>query len=247
MFEDILYNNNKTACYQFKNLIHIDLDISSYFFVLDTTIEKKKQDLKLKNKYGNIIDDINEIMNEKISLKYNRFLQRFSYNKIYTVDMCRYIISECEKYAVNNGGWTTKRHDNYPTTDLPVDKIQSIFGLILESMTTIIKKLKKSYNLNENIDININDLFVVKYEAASQNYLELHHDGSFLSFNILLSDNNDFEGGGTYFDDGLTAYLEQGDILIHSSKIKHSGLPITKGTRYLLVGFVNINIKIEDN
>ena len=247
LFEDILYNNNKTACYQFKNLIHIDLDISSYFFVLDTTIEKKKQDLKLKNKYGNIIDDINEIMNEKISLKYNRFLQRFSYNKIYTVDMCRYIISECEKYAVNNGGWTTKRHDNYPTTDLPVDKIQSIFGLILESMTTIIKKLKKSYNLNENIDININDLFVVKYEAASQNYLELHHDGSFLSFNILLSDNNDFEGGGTYFDDGLTAYLEQGDILIHSSKIKHSGLPITKGTRYLLVGFVNINIKIEDN
>jgi predicted 2-oxoglutarate/Fe(II)-dependent dioxygenase YbiX len=70
----------------------------------------------------------------------------------------------------------------------------------------------------------------------------MHHDGSFLSFNVLLSDTSDFEGGGTYFDDGLTSHLEQGDILIHSSRIKHSGLSITKGTRYLLVGFLNLDI-----
>ena len=74
----------------------------------------------------------------------------------------------------------------------------------------------------------------------------MHHDGSFLSFNILLSDTNDFNGGGTYFDDGLTTHLEQGDILIHSSRIRHAGLPITKGTRYLLVGFINIDIPIEN-
>jgi predicted 2-oxoglutarate/Fe(II)-dependent dioxygenase YbiX len=74
----------------------------------------------------------------------------------------------------------------------------------------------------------------------------MHRDGSFLSFNILLSHAADFEGGGTYFDDGLTAYLEQGDILIHSSKIKHAGLPITKGTRYLLVGFLNLDLSVED-
>jgi hypothetical protein len=193
------------------------------------------------------MDDINEIMNDNIKLKYNRFLQRFCYNKIYTPDICNFIINECEKYAVNNGGWTLKRHDNYPTTDLPVDKIQSIFGLVLETMNTVCNKVKKSYGLNESITIDVKDLFVVKYKDNAQNYLELHSDGSFLSFNILLSDKNDFEGGGTYFDDGLTAHLEQGDILIHSSRIKHAGLPITKGTRYLLVGFLNINIPIENN
>ena len=93
--------------------------------------------------------------------------------------------------------------------------------------------------------INIQDLFVVKYKDNDQNHLDMHHDGSFLSFNILLSDTQEFEGGGTYFDDGLTGHLEQGDILIHSSRIKHAGLPITKGTRYLLVGFLNINLSIE--
>jgi hypothetical protein len=255
-FQDILYNNKTDLCYRFNKLIeNVSEDVSenvnepntTFKIVLDTTIEKKELDSKLKNKYGDVMDDINEIMNETIKLKYNRFLQRFCYNKIYTPDMCKFIINECEKYAVNNGGWTLKRHDNYPTTDLPVEKIQSIFGLVLETMNAVSSKVKKSYCLNENFKINIKDLFVVKYKDNAQNHLELHCDGSFLSFNILLSDKNDFEGGGTYFDDGLTAHLEQGDILIHSSRIKHAGLPVTKGTRYLLVGFLNINIPIENN
>lgn len=247
LYEDILYKGDKKACYRFKELINnaIEEDNTVYKFVLDETIEKKQMEIQLKNKYGDIMDDINEIMNAKIKLKYNRFLQRFHYTKIYTPDICRFIINESEKYAQNNGGWTTKRHHNYPTTDLPVEKITSIFGLVLETMNTISNKVSKSYGLNENMKINITDLFVVKYKDNAQNYLEMHCDGSFLSFNILLSDKNDFEGGGTYFDDGLTAHLEQGDIFIHSSKIKHAGLPITKGTRYLLVGFLNIILDIE--
>ena len=251
LYEDILYTGDEKACYRFKELIkNIEEEkniYTAYKFVLDTTIEKKQMDMQLKNKYGDIVDDINEIMNETIKLKYNRFLQRFHYTKVYTPDICHFIINESERYAENNGGWTTKRHDNYPTTDLPVEKIASIFGLVLQTMNTIVIKVKNSFGLHDDIIINIQDLFVVKYKDSEQNYLDMHNDGSFLSFNILLSDTTEFEGGGTYFDDGLTAYLEQGDILIHSSRIKHAGLPITKGTRYLLVGFLNIDIPLPNN
>ena len=248
LFENLLYNTNDTTCYRFNELLEgRNTDFDSYKIQFDATIEKKEIELQLKNKYGDIIDDINEIMNDKIKLKYNRFLQRFCYNKIYTPDICNYIINECEKYATNNGGWTIKRHDNYPTTDLPVEKIPSIFGLVLETLNTVVKKVKKSFGLHDQMIINVHDLFVVKYKDTEQNHLKMHHDGSFLSFNVLLSDTSDFEGGGTYFDDGLTSYLEQGDILIHSSRIKHAGLPITKGTRYLLVGFLNMNILVIDN
>jgi hypothetical protein len=248
LYEDLLYIKNEKVCYPFGKLIkdiNTNENPNTYKFVLDTTIEQKQLETKLKNKYGDVMDDVNEIMDEKIKLKYNRFLQRFHYTKVYTPDICRFIINESEKYAQNNGGWTTKRHHNYPTTDLPVEKITSIFGLVLETMNTILNKVSKSYGLHENMKINITDLFVVKYKDDAQNHLEMHCDGSFLSFNILLSDKNDFEGGGTYFDDGLTAHLEQGDIFIHSSRIKHAGLPITKGTRYLLVGFLNIIVDIE--
>jgi hypothetical protein len=244
LYEDILYNKCKKVFYKFNELINNNN--SSFKFVLDKNAEAKKIQLQLKNKYGDIIDDINEIMDEKANLKYNRFLQRFHYEKVYTPDICRYIINESEKYAAANGGWTTKRHSSYPTTDLPVEKISSIFGLVLETLHTIVKKVKKSYGLKDDIVINIHDLFVVKYKDSEQSYLDMHRDGSFLSFNILLSNTTDFEGGGTYFDDGLTSYSEQGDILIHSSRIKHAGLPITKGTRYLLVGFLNIDIKVEN-
>ena len=240
LFENILYSHDIKSCHIFNEII--TTSSSSFKILLDNTIEKNELKLKLKNKYGDIMDDINEIMDDKIKLKYNRFLQRFLYNKIYTPDTCHFIIKECEKYALNNGGWTTKRHNKYPTTDLPVDKIPSIFGIILETLNTITEKIKLSYGLTDNMTIDINDLFVVKYNDNAQNHLEMHCDGSFLSFNILLSDTKDFEGGGTYFDDGIISYPEQGDILIHSSKIKHAGLAIVKGTRYLLVGFVNIEL-----
>jgi hypothetical protein len=242
LFNDILYNKKTDACYRFNEFIKTNRinGYNTFKFVLDYSIKEEKKHAELKNKYGVIMDDIREISNDKINLKYNRFLQRFSFPKMYSADMCRYIINECEKYAKLNGGWTTKRHHTYPTTDLPVDKIPSIFGIILETLKTITNKISLSYGLHDDMTINIKDLFVVKYSHDAQNQLEIHTDGSFISFNILLNESSEFEGGGTYFDDGLTSRLEQGDILIHSSRIKHSGLPITKGCRYLLVGFVNI-------
>jgi hypothetical protein len=242
LFNDILYNKKTDACYRFNEFIKTNRinGYNTFKFVLDYSIKEEKKHAELKNKYGVIMDDIREISNDKINLKYNRFLQRFSFPKMYSADMCRYIINECEKYAKLNGGWTTKRHHTYPTTDLPVDKIPSIFGIILETLKTITNKISLSYGLHDDMTINIKDLFVVKYSHDAQNQLEMHTDGSFISFNILLNESSEFEGGGTYFEDGLTSRLEQGDILIHSSRIKHSGLPITKGCRYLLVGFVNI-------
>jgi len=244
LFNDILYNKKTDACYRFNQYIILKCSngYHTFKFILDHSIKEDKKHAELKNKYGVIMDDIREISNDKISLKYNRFLQRFSFPKIYSPDMCRYIINECEKYAKLNGGWTTTRHHKYPTTDLPVDKIPSIFGIILETLKTITNKISISYGLHDDMVLDIKDLFVVKYSHDAQNQLEMHTDVSFISFNILLNESSEFEGGGTYFDDGLTSRLEQGDILIHSSRIKHSGLPITAGCRYLLVGFVNIDM-----
>jgi predicted 2-oxoglutarate/Fe(II)-dependent dioxygenase YbiX len=74
----------------------------------------------------------------------------------------------------------------------------------------------------------------------------MHNDGNFISFSILLNGANEFEGGGTYFDDGLTCHLNQGDMIVHSGLVKHSGLPVTKGVRYLLVGFVDMTISAPE-
>jgi hypothetical protein len=250
LFNDLLYKREKHLFKNLKDKIicgsqsdrNGDSKITNYKIFLDESIEIKKLESQLKTKYGNIMDDAKELMNENVVVKYNRFLQRFMYPKIYCPNVCTWIINECENYAKENGGWTKKRHSAYPTTDLPVESVKPIAGFIFESLKVIGDKIKKSYGLNDEIMLDFKDLFIVKYLHNDQNFLEIHKDGSFISFNILLSDVGDFEGGGTYFDDGLIMKGEQGDLIIHSSKIKHSGLPITNGTRYLLVGFLNINL-----
>jgi predicted 2-oxoglutarate/Fe(II)-dependent dioxygenase YbiX len=85
------------------------------------------------------------------------------------------------------------------------------------------------------------DIFVVKYDMNGQQELESHSDGSNITISIMLSDTKDYMGGGTHFESDQTVYyLEKGDILIHNGKDRHAGLKITKGTRYVLVMFINI-------
>uniref|UniRef100_A0A6C0BCV9 Fe2OG dioxygenase domain-containing protein n=1 Tax=viral metagenome TaxID=1070528 RepID=A0A6C0BCV9_9ZZZZ len=157
---------------------------------------------------------------------------------------CLWIINESEKYALENGGWTKKRHKNYPTTDLPVREIQSLsIPLMNLSIKDILPLIANYYDLNPYF-LNIIDLFVVKYDVKGQNHLGFHRDGSIISFNILL--NNQFEGGGTIInhignDNNVEQIIhesERGELFIHSGKLMHSGRKITSGKRYIIVGFV---------
>jgi len=179
--------------------------------------------------------------NNRIDTTISKFIQRFIKKNIYKSYICDWIIKESEQYAFENGGWTTSRHIKYPTTDLPVNKITTIYPFVLESFQTIIGFVKKSYCFDNKYFFKLNDIFIVKYDANRQSNLGIHVDYSEISVNILLSDPSDFEGGGTYFDDGIVTYLEKGDALIHSGKTKHSGLEITKGKRYILVAFIHIH------
>ena len=248
-YETLLYNTNniQNVIPEFiKDYLKNKLNESVNTIILYNP-EKVKEINFIENKtslksieYSKI--QIYEIEKMDISnIAYNRFLQRFIYEKIYQSNICNWIINESENYALNNGGWNTKRHNKYPTTDLPVDKIPSIFNFIMSTFEHIFNKISKSYCISSNTKYDINDMFIVKYEKDKQTSLELHHDVSFLSVNLLLSNTCDFEGGGTFFSDGIISYLEQGDMIVHSGKIKHAGLPITNGTRYLLVAFIKVD------
>ena len=76
-----------------------------------------------------------------------------------------------------------------------------------------------------------------------QDSLRLHTDASMVSFNLALSDDShDYRGGGTFFPlyNHTIVKIHQGDLLVHDSGIIHGGAKITRGKRYLLVGFVDL-------
>ena len=72
--------------------------------------------------------------------------------------------------------------------------------------------------------------------------LSIHRDSSVLSFIALLSNPDDYIGGGTYYEYyDKTVMPAKGDLLFHSGKIRHGGNKITSGKRYILIGFFNVD------
>jgi hypothetical protein len=239
-FKTILFKESKNGFNYdyFDEFIYLD---SLKYKELTNLIQSENLEIydtfefKLDNTKTSIIEN-KELINTSIP----KFIQRFIKKKVYQSNICDWIIKESERYAIENGGWTTTRHIKYPTTDLPLNKITSIFPFVVESFNNIVQFIKTSYCLDDNHIFNVSDIFIVKYDANRQSNLELHTDYSEISVNILLSDPKDFEGGGTYFEDEITTFLEKGDVLIHGGQTKHSGLEITKGKRYILVAFIHI-------
>lgn len=140
--------------------------------------------------------------------------------------------------------WTTQRHKGYATTDIPVFKVPSVNTWVRETVSArLFPAIRSKYQFPASTRIGFKDLFFVKYEArvGKQADLPLHCDNSTVSFNILLNSNTEFDEGGTYFQHlDRSVKGNQGDALIHSGFVKHAGALITRGKRFVLVGFLGV-------
>jgi hypothetical protein len=155
---------------------------------------------------------------------------------------CHRIVTEAEKVALEIA-WTTNRHGNFPTTDLPIVELpETLNCLKIALVERIYPLLRTQFGefLPDPARLRVADGFVVKYDAASgQKELKPHRDGSVVSFNIALNPAVDFQGGGTWFASLNSAVkVDQGEMVSHASGLLHGGHGITTGKRYILVAFV---------
>lgn len=169
---------------------------------------------------------------------YDRELyQHYIEPKIMSTILCDEIIVESNKHR-----WTRKRHLNHPTTDIQIKSTNisnKVHKFVQDNVFTLIEK----YYMVDKKLIEINDLFIVKYECSGQNFLEKHFDANVFSFVILLNEHTEFDGGGTgiYSPWGYQeCHLSKGDIMLQPGFLYHQGIPITRGIRYILVGFLDI-------
>ncbi|KAL7537574.1 hypothetical protein ACHAWF_005811 [Thalassiosira exigua] len=92
-----------------------------------------------------------------------------------------------------------------------------------------------------------NEPHLVRYDgAAVMTSAPLHRDAEHktLTLNVLLSDESDFGGGGTYIAAiDRTIRLRQGEFLLHPGNLEHGGAEITFGVRHLLVAFLECEWK----
>ena len=137
-----------------------------------------------------------------VSIAENKNSNLFVVNNVLSHDECSLIISSAELEAVKLKGWTTKRHRNYPTTDLSVYSINQTIHIENSKVTYFIDWLNDTilaskvfplisryYNVNSGCFV-MRDMFVVKYDADTpgrQRRLQVHQDGAIVSFNIALN------------------------------------------------------------
>ncbi|KAM3968969.1 procollagen lysyl hydroxylase [Aphomia sociella] len=86
--------------------------------------------------------------------------------------------------------------------------------------------------------------FVVRYRPDEQPSLRPHHDSSTYTINLALNTPYlDYEGGGCRFIryNCSVRDTKQGWLLMHPGRLTHyhEGLLVTKGTRYIMISFVD--------
>jgi hypothetical protein len=156
----------------------------------------------------------------------------------FTEEFCESIIEEAE--ACNC--WTFNRHETYPTTDMLLEALglKETYDEILKEYFWDIAIHK--YQLEEPYWKNLQpENFLARYHPFAQYHLSLHHDDSQLTTVVTL--NEDFTGGGTYFSKQKTKLLgKRGWISIHPGQVthRHGGLPVLSGQRYIIVSFCRI-------
>ena len=195
---------------------------------------------KLNRRPCSSLDEKKQLLQIKLK-ELNRLpygLDRIFRFPLFSATSCQRLIDITDS-LVRDQGWTTDRHANFPTTDIAVENSPELIQCLEPDIRSCLYPMvAQYYDLNLE-DLFLLDLFVVNYEMSGQRELSLHEDTSLLSFNCLLSDVSDFEGGGLCVPAiNRLIHLNQGEAIVHSGQWLHAAQPITSGRRVVLVGFL---------
>ncbi|XP_053860889.1 multifunctional procollagen lysine hydroxylase and glycosyltransferase LH3 [Malaclemys terrapin pileata] len=161
---------------------------------------------------------------------------------------CDELVEEVEHYGIWSGGQHEDArlaggYENVPTDDIHMRQIgleSEWLRFLREFIAPVTETLYPGYYTKAQALLN----FVVRYRPEQQPALRPHHDSSTFTINIALnSKGSDYEGGGCRFlrySCSVTA-PRKGWSLMHPGRLTHfhEGLPTTRGTRYIMVSFVD--------
>ena len=170
-------------------------------------------------------------------------------SKKWSVFQCPEFMMRTGESGVDVNSWSHLPEENILTqvepivVNHPVSRWWLIEDLEKDQVVIKDKDIIRLYYLNENEmdyspeNVDKNNLYqqlcYLAYTADSRSLDKIP--------SILLNDN--FEGGGSIFHDGITEYNSVGSGIVHCGMLDHGGKEITKGERYILVCFSDIIIK----
>ena len=240
--------HDMALCYNIRkmNIFMYALNTHYFGYLTDEKIIKKNEEIKLHHYKENKQLWESKYLHNKFNTEIimNEIGNNINKVQVFSEIFCKEVL----EIANRNGNWSKGKDntyderiqakENHPTQDIHLKELglEDMWKWIVD--TYISKLVWNKYNYNYK---NINISFVVKYDMNGQRKLRPHHDSSTFTLNLCL--NSDFDGGGCHFikDDIKCVNKDIGSIILHPGKLTHyhSGMPITDGTRFILVSFIN--------
>lgn len=122
--------------------------------------------------------------------------------------------------------------------DIALREIPNVYDIAKPVTSYIYRATALMYGI-QTMKVDHNQPHVLKYDSFHTG-VELHHDKSDITMNVMLSRSDTYGGGGTFFPEAnQNVRLEFGEFLLHPGSAVHGGTPITGGSRYLMVIFAH--------
>jgi len=184
---------------------------------------------------------------------------------VFNAQECAALIKEADKVGASKG-WH-HRGASLPTDDVLVSDLSDSSRALIKKRVDRLLHVGAAEGLIRSKQLPaVSETFVIKYGAPAdcklsrrtgatantgsieerncRDALRKHVDSTALTINISLSNESEYEGGGTRFFAAdrkeLTIRNAAGSALLHDGDIEHAGVAISSGKRYILVAFCKI-------
>lgn len=233
-FEDIVYNTmNEDSLNILKSFVD-NLEIINNTVINIQFIVGHNYDInRLENEYGDITFDLLDVIKGNL-ISSNRFYSNKIIQKMYSLDVCYWIINECIKSKL----WKVSNVNNYDYI-INAEEISHIFNFIIFSSNIWLNYFKKIYDISDNIKINISDIYVAKnIQKQHCGYLKEEEKQHFECI-VRLNDEVDANGGSIIVNDNIFN-LHQGDMFVYNSLHKRQDELLITGEIFYLVFNINV-------
>uniref|UniRef100_A0A7S1U1D2 Fe2OG dioxygenase domain-containing protein n=1 Tax=Phaeomonas parva TaxID=124430 RepID=A0A7S1U1D2_9STRA len=171
---------------------------------------------------------------------------------------CAEVVKTAEAYFAERGGWTNLTSGRFQIAGFWIKDVPPVLAwfnkMLEERLFPTVKALFPNF-VDEISDLIVESTYMFKYTPETGKRSDIHTDSGCLSFTMALNGEDEFSGGGTWFE-GLTnpdgtphksgiVKMPVGGVTFRPGGVRHQGYAVTRGKRYVIGGFMMHKTKVE--
>ncbi|KAL3928597.1 MAG: hypothetical protein SGBAC_012580 [Bacillariaceae sp.] len=170
---------------------------------------------------------------------------------LFSAQECQDVVAKAEAHF-GDEPWSRLPSGQYDVSGFWIRDVPAVhewFNKMLQErlFPLLVKKFPHFVPDMENLCVD--NAYVFKYTPETGRRTDVHTDSGCLSFTISLNQNDEYQGGGTWFEglqgDKEVIEMNVGQCTVRPGGVKHCGHAVEEGTRYIIGGFCMSSNKVE--